>query len=124
MNAGTVCEFQFQKKDKFDSLHVGGTVKVDGTLKIVGQPRGGTYRMITSDNPITSENDNFFAAIDTSAAGSGVRPRFTSGSVTEPVQVETGETDPETGNPVTIQVDKTTYFIDVSFSGGMAVYLR
>ena len=112
MNAGTVCEFQFQKKDKFDSLHVGGTVKVDGTLKIVGQPRGGTYRMITSDNPITSENANFFAAIDTSAAGSGVRPRFTSG-------VETGETDPETGNPV-----KTTYYLDVSFSGGMAVYLR
>lgn len=77
MNAETVCEFQFQKKDKFDSLHVGGTLKVDGTLKIVGKPHGGTFRMITADNPITyADEKTFFAAIDLSAAEGGSKPRL------------------------------------------------
>lgn len=76
MSSGTVSEFQFAKKDEFDSLHVGGTLKIDGTLKIVGKPHGGTFRMITSDNPITSDNEKFFAAIDLSAAEGGSKPRL------------------------------------------------
>ena len=76
MRANCTNEFQFAKADKFDSLHVGGTLKVDGTLKIVGKPHGGTFRMITSDNPITSDNEKFFAAIDLSAAEGGSKPRL------------------------------------------------
>lgn len=76
MSSGTVSEFQFAKKDEFDSLHVGGTLKIDGTLKIVGKPHGGTFRMITSDNPITSDNEKIFAAIDLSAAEGGSKPRL------------------------------------------------
>jgi hypothetical protein len=124
MNAGTVCEFQFQKKDKFDTLHVGGTLKVDGTLKIVGKPHGGTFRMITSDNPITSDNEKFFAAIDLSVAEGGSKPLLKSGSETKNVTVETGETDPDTGDPITETVEKTIYYIEATFGDGFSIIIR
>ena len=125
MNAGTVCEFQFQKKDKFDSLHVGGTLKIDGTLKIVGKPHGGTFRMITSDNPITyADEKTFFAAIDLSAAEGGSKPRLKSGSETKDVTVETGETDPDTGDPITETVEKTIYYIEATFGDGFSIIIR
>lgn len=120
----SVSEFQFAKADKFDSLHVGGTLKVDGTLKIVGKPHGGTFRMITSDNPITSDNEKFFAAIDLSAAEGGSKPRLKSGSETKNVTVETGDTDPDTGDPITETVEKTIYYIEATFGDGFSIIIR
>lgn len=121
MRANCTNEFQFAKADKFDSLHVGGTLKIDGTLKIVGRPHGGTFRMITSDYPIEyADEKTFFAAIDLSAAEGGSKPRLKSGSVT----VETGETDPDTGDPITETVQKTIYYIEASFGDGFYVKIR
>lgn len=124
MRANCTNEFQFAKADKFDSLHVGGTLKVDGTLKIVGRPHGGTFRMITSDNPITSDNEKFFAAIDLSAAEGGSKPRLKSGSETKNITVETGETDPDTGDLITETVEKTIYYIEATFGDGYSIIIR
>lgn len=124
MRANCTNEFQFAKADKFDSLHVGGTLKIDGTLKIVGRPHGGTFRMITSDNPITSDNEKFFAAIDLSAAEGGSKPRLRYDHETKNVTVETVETDPDTGNPITETVEKTIYYIEATFGDGFYVKIR
>lgn len=125
MRANCTNEFQFVKPGVFDSLYVGGTLKVDGTLKIVGKPHGGTFRMITSDNPITyADEKTFFAAIDLSAAEGGSKPRLKSGSETKNVTVETGETDPDTGDPITETVEKTIYYIEATFGDGFSIIIR
>ena len=126
MNSGTISEFQFKRADNFDSLHVGGTLKVDGTLKVVGRPHGGTYRMITSDCPIISDNEKFFSAFDMSQADGVRSPRLTSGSEEYDVEVTSTATDPESGEEITVTetVKRTRYYIDASFPGTFSIVIR
>jgi hypothetical protein len=126
MRAGSVSEFQFKSADNFDSLHVGGTLKVDGTLKVVGRPHGGTYRMITSDCPIISDNEKFFSAFDMSDADGVRSPRLTSGSEEYDVEVTSTATDPESGEEITVTetVKRTRYYIDASFPGTFSIVIR
>lgn len=126
MNSGTISEFQFKRADSFDSLHVGGTLKVDGTLKVVGRPHGGTYRMITSDCPITSDNEKFFSAFDMSEADGVRRPRLSSGSEEYDVEVTSTTTDPESGEVITETetVTRTRYYIDASFPDTFSIVIR
>jgi len=124
MRAGCTNAFQFARRDRFDALHVGGTLKVDGTLKVVGKPHGGTYRMITSDFPIESDNETFFSDFDMSAADGARAPRLSSGSETVDVEVETGEVDEITGEPVVATVQKTLYYVEASFSDRFVITIR
>ncbi len=134
MKAGCTNVFQFAKAGRFDALHVGGTLKVDGTLKVLGKPHGGTYRMITADCPIASDNETLFAAFDMSEAEGARPPRLKLGSETIQVAVEkevtTETTDETTGEvtstteTVTELVDKIVYYVDATFSDGFNVFVR
>lgn len=126
MNSGTISEFQFKSAGNFDSLHVGGTLKVDGTLKVVGRPHGGTYRMITSDCPIVSDNEKFFSAFDMSEADGVRSPRLTSGSEEYDFEVVSTATDPESGEEITVTetVTRTRYYIDASFPDTFSIVIR
>ena len=77
-----------------------------------------------SDNPITSDNEKFFAAIDLSAAEGGSKPRLKSGSETKDVTVETGDTDPDSGDSITETVEKTIYYIEATFGDGFSIIIR
>ena len=77
-----------------------------------------------SDNPITSDNEKFFAAIDLSAAEGGSKPRLRYDHETKNVTVETGETNPDTGDPITETVEKTIYYIEATFGDGFSIIIR
>lgn len=58
------------------------------------------------------------------AAEGGSKPRLKSGSETKDVTVETGDTDPDSGDPITETVQKTIYYIEASFGDGFYVKIR
>lgn len=120
LSAGTVSEFQLQGRDRFDALHVGGSLTLGGTFKVVGKPHGGTFRIITADASISGE----FDAIDMSAADGAKAPKLTFGSTTVEEEVPTGETDADTGEPIMTTVSHTTYYVDAEIASGFTVIVR